>query len=370
MIVGVVREIKDNEFRVAATPAGVESLVAAGHRILVEQGAGEGSGFSDDEFRGAGAEIAATADVWRESGLILKVKEPMPEEYVFLRPGLILFTYFHLAANANLTRAVVESGVTAIAYETVQTADGRLPLLTPMSEIAGRMSVQVGAYYLERMNGGRGKLLGGVPGVRPSDVVIIGAGVVGSNAAQIALGMGAHVSLLDNNVDRLRSLDERFLGSFETIASNQRSVADVVRYADVLIGAVLVPGAKAPHVVTREMIGTMKSGTVVIDVAVDQGGCVETARPTTHSHPTYLVDGITHYCVSNMPGAVPRTSTYALANVTLPYALILASQPLNAAVVTRPELAPGVNAIGGKLTIAAVGTAFGFPTTPLAEALP
>ncbi|GIW07580.1 MAG: alanine dehydrogenase [Dehalococcoidia bacterium] len=369
MIVGVPREIKDNEFRVAATPAGVESLVAAGHDVIVERHAGEGSGFADEEYERAGARIGDAEDVWRQAGLIVKVKEPLPQEYRYLRPGLILFTYLHLAADEGLTRAILASGVTAIAYETVQTADGRLPLLTPMSEIAGRMSVQVGAHYLERMNGGRGKLLGGVPGVRPADVVIVGAGVVGSNAAQIALGMGAHVTLLDINVERLRALDERFLGSFETIASNRRSVAEAVRYADVLIGAVLVPGAKAPRVVTREMVASMKPGTVVVDVAVDQGGCVETARPTTHSDPIYIVDGVIHYCVANMPGAVPRTSTYALSNVTLPYVLTLASFPLAEAIARMPALGPGVNVLGGRLTIPAVGEAFGLPTTPLAEAL-
>lgn len=369
VIVGVPREIKDNEFRVAVTPAGVESLVVAGHQVIVERHAGEGSGFSDAEYARAGARLGTAAEVWQSASLILKVKEPLPEEYPYLRPGLILFTYLHLAADERLTRAILDSGVTAIAYETVQTADGRLPLLTPMSEIAGRMSVQVGAHYLERMNGGRGKLLSGVPGVRPADVVIIGAGVVGSNAAQIALGMGAHVTLLDINVERLRALDERLTGSFETLASNRRSVAEAVRYADVLIGAVLVPGAKAPRVVTREMVATMKPGTVVVDVAVDQGGCVETARPTTHSDPVYLVDGVIHYCVANMPGAVPRTSTYALSNVTLPYALTLASVPLAEAIVRVPALASGVNAVGGRLTCAAVGEAFGLPVTPLPEAL-
>ena len=369
MIVGIPREVKDNEFRVAVTPAGVESLVAAGHEVVVEQGAGEGSGFPDEEYLRAGARLGGAEEVWRQAALVLKVKEPLPHEYHYLRPDLTLFAYLHLAANEGLTRAILESGVTAIAYETVQTADGRLPLLTPMSEIAGRMSVQVGAHYLERLNGGRGKLLAGVPGVRPSDVVIIGAGVVGSNAAQIALGMGAHVTLLDINVERLRALDERFVGSFETIASNRRSVAEAVRYADVLIGAVLVPGAKAPRVVTREMVASMKPGTVVVDVAVDQGGCVETAHPTTHSNPTYVVDGVIHYCVANMPGAVPRTSTYALSNVTLPYALTLASLPLGEAVARTPALASGVNAIGGRLTLAAVGEAFQLPVTPLAEAL-
>jgi alanine dehydrogenase len=351
------------------TPGAVKALTRRDHRVLVQAGAGEGSFLTDDEYRAAGAEIVASAaDAWA-ADLVVKVKEPIAEEYQYLRPGQLLFTYLHLAADRQLTDVLLESGVTAIAYETVQTADGRLPLLTPMSEIAGRMSVQVGAHYLERMNGGRGKLLGGVPGVRPADVVIVGAGVVGSNAAQIALGMGAHVTLLDINVERLRALDERFLGSFETIASNRRSVAEAVRYADVLIGAVLVPGAKAPRVVTREMVASMKPGTVVVDVAVDQGGCVETARPTTHSDPIYIVDGVIHYCVANMPGAVPRTSTYALSNVTLPYVLTLASFPLAEAIARMPALGPGVNVLGGRLTIPAVGEAFGLPTTPLAEAL-
>ncbi|MCL6649721.1 MAG: alanine dehydrogenase [Chloroflexi bacterium] len=369
MIVGIPREIKDNEFRVAATPAGVEALTTVGHTVLLERGAGEGSGFSDAEYQQAGAVLATREEVWRQAALVLKVKEPLPEEFPYLRPGLTLFTYLHLAANERLTRAILESGVTAIAYETVQLPDGQLPLLRPMSEIAGRMSIQVGAHYLERMNGGRGKLLGGVPGVRPADVVIVGAGVVGSNAARVALGMGAHVTLLDVNLDRLRALEEHLSGSFETIASSRRTIAEAVRYADVLVGAVLVPGAKAPRVVSREMIARMKPGTVVIDVAVDQGGCIETARPTTHSHPVYLVDGVIHYCVTNMPGAVPRTSTYALANATLPYVLALAALPLGEAIARYPELGSGVNAVGGRLTQPGVGAAFGLPTVPLAEAL-
>ncbi len=345
-------------------------MTEAGHTVLVEQGAGLGSSISDDEYLSAGAAIAANhAEVFNRSDMVLKVKEPLPEEYPLLRPGLILFTYLHLAANQTLTHAILKSGVTAIGYETVQLPDGRLPLLTPMSEIAGRLSIQIGAHYLERMNGGRGKLLAGVPGVPPADVVILGAGVVGANAAAIALGMGAHVTLLDINVERLRTLEERFTGNFDTLVSNRHNIADSIRHADLVIGAVLLPGAKAPRLVTRDMIGLMLPDSVIVDVSVDQGGCIETAHPTTHSNPTYVVDGVVHYCVANMPGAVPRTSTYALSNMTMPYALRLASEPLARAIVLTPELASGVNAYKGKLTYEAVGRAFGLATTPLRDLL-
>lgn len=364
MIVGVPKEIKDNEYRVGLTPASVRQLVDAGHSVLVETGAGEGSGFSDDDYRAAGASIVASAAEAWGAEMVVKVKEPLPQEYDFLRPDLILFTYLHLAADERLTLAMRDSGVIGIAYETVELPDGRLPLLTPMSEVAGRMAVQVGAYYLEKMNGGRGKLLGGVPGVRPATVVIIGGGVVGTNAAKIALGMGANVVILDINVDRLRYLEEIFGGRLMTIASNTHNIAEAVKRADLLIGAVLVKGAKAPKLVTREMVSTMKPGSVIVDVAVDQGGCIETTRPTTHSNPTFFVDGVLHYCVANMPGAVPRTSTYALNNATLPYTLKLATHGLDA-IRQDPALAKGVNVFKGHITYPAVAEAFGLPYTPL-----
>ncbi len=370
MNIGVPREIKDNEYRVAATPAGVEILVKAGHRVLVEAGVGEGSGFTDAEYAQVGAAIAPThAEAFTKTDLVLKVKEPLPPEYELLRPGLVLFTYLHLAATEDLTRQLVTKKVTAVAYETVQLADGTLPLLTPMSEVAGRMAVQVGAHYLEKMNGGRGKLLGGVPGVSPCNVVIIGGGTVGINAAQIALGMGAQVTIIDKNVERLRYLSEVLHGRLVTLMSNPLNIAQAVSYADLVIGAVLVPGAKAPHLVTREMVKTMKSGSVVVDVAVDQGGCVETCYPTTHSAPTYTVDGVVHYCVTNMPGAVPRTSTYALSNVTLPYALKLANLGFVNAVKADPALAKGVNVYAGHVTYKAVADAFGMEYRPLESLL-
>jgi alanine dehydrogenase len=366
MIIGVPREVKDSEYRVALTPGGVESLVQAGHRVLVEQGAGAGSGFADEEYTRSGAEIEASAAVvWAQADMVMKVKEPLPGEYAFLREGLLLFTYLHLAADRPLAEALRAGRVTAIAYETVQQSDGSLPLLVPMSQIAGRMAVQVAAHYLERTSGGRGKLLGGVPGVRPADVVIIGGGTVGTNAAQIALGMGAHVIVVEASADRLRYLSEILHGNLTTLSSNPRNVADAVQHSDVVIGAVLRPGAKAPHLVTREMIAAMAPGSVVIDVAVDQGGCVETSRPTTHSDPIFLVDGVIHYCVANMPGAVPRTSTYALSNVTLPYALRLADLGFAGAVRSDPALALGVNTHRGEITCQAVAGAFGLEYTLL-----
>ena len=369
MIIGVPKEIKDNEFRVAMIPGGVKQLINRGHTVLVEDGAGVGSGFTNADFVAAGATIVPTAaDAWA-ADLVVKVKEPQTSEYDFLRPDLTLFTYLHLAAAEVLTHAMLASGVTGIAYETVELPNGHLPLLTPMSEVAGRMAVQVGAYYLERMNGGRGKLLGGVPGVRPCDVVIIGGGVVGSSAAQIALGMGAHVIIIDLNLDRLRYLDEVYRGRLTTLSSNPVTIAEAVKRADLLIGAVLVKGAKAPKLVTREMIGTMKPGSVVVDVAVDQGGCIETSHPTTHSHPTFEVEGVVHYCVSNMPGAVPRTSTYALCNSTLPYVVRLADHGPLAAIRTDAALAKGVNTYQGRLTYPAVAEAFGLEYTPLTDLL-
>ncbi len=369
MIVGVPKEIKDNEYRVAMTPGGVRQLVEAGHRVLVERGAGEGSGFADEQYRAAGAEIVSgNADAWAAQ-MVVKVKEPQPSEYDFLRSDLTLFTYLHLAANEELTREMLARGVVGIAYETVELPNGRLPLLTPMSEVAGRMAIQVGAYYMEKMNGGRGKLLGGVPGVRPADVVIIGAGVVGTNAAHVALGMGAHVIIIDKNLDRLRYLDQVMDGRLTTLSSNPLNIAEAVRRADLLIGAVLIKGAKAPKLVTREMIRTMKPGSVVVDVAVDQGGCVETSHPTTHSDPVFVVDGVIHYCVANMPGAVPRTSTYALSNATLPYVVELASRGTEAALRADPTLGKGVNTYRGNLTYPSVAEAFGIEYTPLERLL-
>ncbi|NOZ73206.1 MAG: alanine dehydrogenase [Chloroflexi bacterium] len=369
MIIGVPKEIKDNEFRVAMIPGGVKQLINRGHTVLVESGAGDGSGFLNRAFQEVGATIVPTAaDAWA-ADLVVKVKEPQPSEYDFLRPDLTLFTYLHLAAAETLTHAMMNSGVTGIAYETVELANGHLPLLTPMSEVAGRMAVQVGAYYLEKMNGGRGKLLGGVPGVRPCNVVIIGGGVVGANAAQIALGMGAHVFIIDLNLDRLRYLDEVYGGRLTTLSSNPVTIAEAVKRADLLIGAVLVKGAKAPKLVTREMVGTMKPGSVLVDVAVDQGGCIETSHPTTHSHPTFEVDGVVHYCVSNMPGAVPRTSTYALCNSTLPYVVRLADHGVVAAIRADATLAKGVNTYQGHITYPAVAEAFGLEYTPLSDLL-
>ncbi len=368
MIVGVPREVKDLEHRVSTTPAGVAEFVARGHQVLVERGAGLGSGFSDEEFERAGATLVEShAEVFARAELILKVKEPVPEEYALLRPKQILFTYLHLAANEELTRVLMERCVKAVAYETVQLPSGALPLLTPMSEVAGRMSIQVGAHYLERTYGGRGMLLGGVPGVPGANVLILGGGTVGINAAQIALGMGANVTVIDKNVERLRQLDQLLHGRLHTLASNRNNIAEQVREADLVIGGVLVAGAKAPKLVTRAMISTMRRGAVVVDVAIDQGGCIETARPTTHSHPVYEVDGVIHYCVTNMPGAVPRTSTFALSNVTLPYALELADLGLEAAARKDPVLAKGINILNGAVTHEAVAEAFGLPYRPWEE---
>lgn len=366
MIVGVPKEIKDNEYRVAMTPGGVQQSVEAGHTVLVETGAGEGSFFADEDFQQAGASIVSAEEAWSQANMVVKVKEPLPGEYKYLRPDLLLFTYLHLAADEQLTRAMLESGVTGVAYETVELPNGTLPLLTPMSEVAGRMAVQVGAYYLERHEGGRGKLLGGIPGVRPANVVIVGGGVVGTHAAQMAVGLGASVILLDINIDRLRTLNELLHGNFVTLASNPLNIFRAVRRADLVIGAVLVKGAKAPKLVTREMVSQMKAGSVIVDVAVDQGGCVETSHPTTHSDPIFFVDGVLHYCVTNMPGAVPRTSTYGLSNATLPYVLKFANMGFEKAVKADKALASGVNIYQGKITYQAVAEAFDMPYTPLA----
>lgn len=366
MIIGVPKEIKDNEYRVSMTPGGIHQLVEHGHTVLVEKSAGGGSRFTDEDFAEAGATLIDSAEeVWGRANMVVKVKEPLPAEYKYLRADLLLFTYLHLAAAEALTRAMVESGVTGIAYETVELDNGTLPLLTPMSEVAGRMSIQVGAHYLERHAGGRGKLMGGIPGVRPASVVIVGGGVVGTNAAQIALGMGARVTLLDINLDRLRTLSEILHGNFETIAANPFTVARAVRYADLLVGAVLVKGAKAPRLVSRKMVAEMKQGSVIVDVAVDQGGCVETTHPTSHSEPIYFVDDVLHYCVPNMPGAVPRTSTLGLSNATLPYIIKLADKGFQAAVSADKALALGVNTYQGHITYQAVADAFGLPYKPL-----
>lgn len=370
MIIGVPKEIKDMENRVALTPGGAHALVQAGHRVLVERGAGEGSGFTDAEYVQSGAEIVAThADAWNRAEMVLKVKEPLPSEYPLLRPDLLLFTYLHLAAEETLTRQLMEKRVTSIAYETVELADGSLPLLTPMSEVAGKMSIQVAAHYLEKTHGGRGKLLGGVPGVRPADVVIIGGGTVGTAAARVALGMGADVTIIEKDLNRLRYLNEILHGSLTTLYSNPYNIAESVKFADVVIGAVLIKGAKAPKLVTREMVRTMTPGSVIVDVAIDQGGCVETIRPTAHTAPTYVIDGVIHYGVTNMPGAVPRTSTYALSNATLPYAQKLADLGFARAVQSDPALARGVNVYAGEITYPGVAEAFGLHYRPLTEIL-
>lgn len=351
MIIGVPREIKDNEARVGVTPAGVKSLTEAGHKVLVETQAGALSGFEDAEYQNAGAEIVGDpAYVWAKSGMVVKVKEPIEKEYVFFREDLVLFTYLHLAPVPDLTNRMLESGVIGIAYETVRDRQGTLPLLTPMSEVAGRMSVQVGATYLEKERGGRGILLGGVPGVPPAHVTIIGGGIVGTNAARIALGFGARVTLVDVNLNRLRELDDIFGGRLYTLASNSYNVAQATREADLVVGGVLIPGATAPKLVTRAMVAQMKKGAVIVDVAIDQGGCVETAKPTSHSHPSFVVDGVVHYCVTNMPGAVPHTSTLALTNSTFPYVLRLSNLGAREALRQDPGLAEGLNTWLGKIT--------------------
>ncbi|MGZ8604384.1 MAG: alanine dehydrogenase [Actinomycetota bacterium] len=368
MIVGIPKEVKDNEYRVAATPEGVHELVRAGQEVLVEDGAGAGSSIPQQRYERAGAEIVATAEeVWASSDMIVKVKEPVPEEYGRLREGQILFTYLHLAASRELTQALIERKVSAVAYETVQTADGRLPLLAPMSEVAGRMAPHVAARLLEKEHGGRGILMGGVSGVRPAKVLVLGAGMAGSNAAWIAAGMEAEVVVVDKNLDRLRFIDQIHKGRIITLMSDRLTLAQRVREADVVIGSVLVPGARAPKLVTKEMVESMRPGSVIVDIAIDQGGCVETARMTTHSDPTYVEYGVVHYCVGNMPGAVPNTSTYALTNVTLPYALDISTKGLERAAREDPELARGVNVYVGAVTNEGVAEAHGLAFVPLAD---
>ncbi len=370
MIIGVPKEIKDHETRVGLVPSGVMALVENGHQVFVESGAGLGSSLTDQEYREAGATVLATAaEVWAKADMIVKVKEPQPSEVPFFRPGLELFTYLHLAPLPELTQSLLDHKMNAIAYETIREKDGSLPLLTPMSEVAGRMSVQIGAQYLEGPNGGRGILLGGIPGVAAANVVIIGGGVVGHNAAKIAVGMGAHVTIIDRNLNRLRELDDIYNGQLVTLASNLYTVREALRLADLVIGAVLVPGASAPRVVRREMLAAMKNGAVMVDVAIDQGGCFETSRPTTHSDPVYYVDGVLHYCVTNMPAAVPHTSTFGLTNATIPYLLQIANHGIEAACHRSPAIAEGVNTFQGHITYPAVAESQGRPWQALSSLL-
>jgi alanine dehydrogenase len=367
--VGVAKEIKPQEYRVALTPAGARELVQRGHDVLIEAGAGAGSAFADESYERAGAAIVSADDVWGTSDLLLKVKEPVASEYPRLRESLTLFTYLHIAADEPLTRALVNSGITAIAYETVETEGGALPLLAPMSEIAGRLAPQAGADHLEKPKGGRGILLGGVAGVAPARVLVIGGGMVGYNAAVIALGMGAQVTILERSVDRMRFLEQILSGRVQLLMSSSLQLEESIKDADLTIGAVLIPGARAPKLITRELLGAMKESSVFVDVAIDQGGCAETSKATTHDDPVYTVDGVIHYCVANMPGAVPITSTRALTNVTLAYVEQLAELGAVGAITANPELARGVNVMGGKLTYEAVAEAHGLDHTPLDDAL-
>src|SRR5580692_6312427 len=360
MIIGVPKEVKDHETRVGLVPSGVIALREAGHLVLVEANAGKGSSLPDQDYRDAGAEIlSSAADVWSKADLVVKVKEPQTSEYPHFRPGLILFTYLHLAPLPELTQKLTTTGVNSVAYETIREQDGSLPLLTPMSEVAGRMAVQVGAQYLEAPNGGRGVLLAGVPGVQPANTVILGGGVVGTNAAKVAVGMGAHVTIIDRNLNRLRELDDIFNGQVVTLASNVFTIGETLKHADLVIGAVLIPGAAAPKIVRRQMIANMKRGSVVVDVAIDQGGCFETSHPTTHTEPIYFVDGVLHYCVSNMPAAVAQTSTFALTNATFPYLLELANKGLERACTEHAGLQEGVNTYNGHVTHRAVAESQG-----------
>jgi len=366
MKIGLPKEIKDNEYRVGLTPAGVRAFTDAGHNVFVEKAAGEGSGFGNESYEKAGAKILDTADdIWGEGDMIVKVKEPVAPEYARMRENQLLFTYLHLAPEPELTKQLMERKVSGVAYETITDVKGTLPLLTPMSEVAGRMSVQVGATYLEKMNGGRGILLGGVPGVTAGRVVIIGGGVVGTEAAKMAIGLGAHVTIIDRNLDRLRQLDDIFLSKVQTLASSRYAIEEAISHADLIIGAVLVVGAAAPKLVTRAMLKLIPNGAVLVDVAVDQGGCFETTHATTHSNPTYYEEGVLHYCVANMPGAVPRTSTFALTNATLPYALDLANKGFERAIREDKGLLEGVNTFGGKLTYEAVAASQNLEYTPL-----
>ncbi|HNP81269.1 MAG TPA: alanine dehydrogenase [Nitrospira sp.] len=366
MIIGVPKEIKDYEYRVSLTPDGARVLLQAGHRVVVEPSAGQGSGFSDDAYRQAGVQVAGSkAEVFQQADLIVKVKEPQLSECALFRPGQVLFTYLHLASLPDLTKALVAADITAIAYETVEARDHSLPMLRPMSEIAGRLAVQIGAHYLGTVQGGRGLLLAGVPGVPPAHVVVLGAGVVGTSAVRIAVGMGARVTVINLDLDRLRFLDDLYGGRIATCAATESAIERAVVEADLVIGAVLVPGARAPKVVSRALVKKMKPGSVIVDVAVDQGGCCETTRPTTHSDPVYVVDGVLHYCVTNMPGIVPHTSTLALTNTTLPYIVRLASEGVEKAIRSDPGLAKGVNVMNGRITCQGVADAHGLRFTPV-----
>jgi len=366
MKIGLPKEIKDNEYRVGLTPAGVNALVNAGHDVFVQKSAGEGSGFTDDQYVKAGGKIVETADdAWGEGDMVVKVKEPIAPEYPRMRENQLLFTYLHLAPELELTKQMMERKVTGVAYETITDQHGKLPLLTPMSEVAGRMSVQVGATYLEKMNGGKGILLGGVPGVPAANVLIIGGGVVGTEAAKMAVGLGARVTILDRDLNRLRQLDDIFLSKVQTMASSRYAIEEAIAHSDLVIGAVLVVGASAPKLVTRDMLKLVPQGAVLVDVAVDQGGCFETTHATTHSNPTYYEEGVLHYCVANMPGAVPRTSTFALTNATLPYALALATKGFEQAIAADKGLREGVNTYAGKCTYEAVATSQNIEYTPL-----
>lgn len=369
MIIGVLKEIKESEYRVGMVPVGAETLVRRKHKVLIQKSAGQGSGISDEEYARAGAEIVDNPEeIYRKSEMIVKVKEPLPEEYKLVREGQIIFTYFHFAANRELTYAMLEKKIIAIAYETIQTEDGNIPLLVPMSEVAGRMSIQEGAKYLEKPMHGKGILLGGVPGVAPANVLILGGGIVGTNAAKVAAGLGARVDILDTNLNRLRYLDDIMPKNVITLMSNSYNIRKKLADTDLLIGAVLVRGAQAPKLITGEMIRLMKPGSVAVDVAIDQGGCFETSKPTTHSNPVYVVDGVVHYCVTNMPGAVAGTSTYALTNATLRYVVEIADKGYEKAIKNNPAVAKGLNMVNGKITIDGVSDAFGMKCCSLKEA--
>jgi len=370
MIIGVPKEIKNNENRVGLTPAGVSALAKAGHKLFVQSTAGNGSGFSDDEYKKAGASILKTiAEVYKKADMIIKVKEPIKEEYSLIKEGQLLFTYFHFASYEPLAKAMIKSKAICLAYETVEKKDRSLPLLVPMSEVAGRMSIQEGAKYLEKPMGGRGILLGGVPGVKPAHVLILGGGIVGTQAAKMAAGMAADVTIMDISIPRLRELDDILPANVKTVFSNEYNIRDAIKTADLIVGAVLIPGAKAPHLITRDMLKLMRPGTVLVDVAVDQGGCIETCKPTTHEDPTYVIDGIIHYCVANMPGAVPYTSTLALTNATLPYALQLANKGWKKACSDNEELKLGLNVVEGKVVYKGVSEALNLKLTNVEEVL-
>lgn len=370
MIIGVPKEVKNNENRVALTPAGTQELVKRGHTVYVQRSAGEGSGFPDDTYTGAGARIIGdAAEIFSLAEMIIKVKEPIEQEYALIRPGQLVFTYFHFASYEPLAKAMIKSGAICLAYETVERGDGSLPLLIPMSEVAGRMAIQEGAKYLEKPLKGRGILLGGVPGVKPAKVLILGAGIVGANAAKIAAGMGADVTIVDVNLQRLRYLDDVMPRNVHTMVSNEYNIREMVKDHDLIVGAVLIPGAKAPRLITRDMLKLMKPGTVLVDVAVDQGGCIETCTPTTHENPTYIIDDVVHYCVANMPGAVPYTSTLALTNATLPYAVRLANYGWKKACNDNPDLRNGLNIIEGQVVYKAVADAFNLPFKEVTEFL-